>query len=113
MRSVFSSGSAIAPWCASHHNIVEASISPTTAPPPDRIKLSVSSCRTIRTRLAPSAPRIANSFERAAALASNRLDRFTHAISMIIPTAPHNILSALRSRPLTHSLSGTGTTASL
>ena len=63
--------------------------------------LSVISCRTMRARLAPSALRIANSLLRAAARASSRFDKFTHAISRIIPTATHSTISDRRSRPLT------------
>ena len=52
-------------------------------------RLSVSSCRTMRPRLAPSAPRIANSLPRGEARASSRLERLTQAMSRIAPTADH------------------------
>ena len=48
--------------------------------------LSVSNWRTIRSRLAPIANRIATSRRRAAAFANNRLATFAHAISRTAPT---------------------------
>ena len=61
----------------------------------------MSSWRTMRPRLAPSAPRTANSLARAAARASSRLERFTPAMSRIAPTANHNAISDRRSLPVT------------
>src|SRR5579862_8861813 len=58
------------------------------------MRLSVSSCRTIRLRGAPRALRIANSLLRAAERASSRFDRFTHTISRISPTAPQIVFGA-------------------
>ena len=57
-------------------------------------KLSVSSCRKMRLRFAPSAARIAISFCRAVARASNRLATFTQAINNTKPTTPSRIKSA-------------------
>ena len=45
MRSVLSSGRAIAPWCASHETRTKARRSPPTAPAPESTKLSVRSWR--------------------------------------------------------------------
>ena len=57
-------------------------------------KLSVSSCRIIRVRPAPSAARIANSPRRCAPRASSRFVTFTHAIRSTRITAPRTASNA-------------------
>ena len=61
--------------------------SPIAPPASDTITASVSSCRTIRPRRDPSATRNATSFPRSAARAANKLPRFAHAASRIIPAS--------------------------
>ena len=69
-------------------------------------RLSVSSCRTIRARPAPSAMRRPISFWRAVARASSRLATFTQPISNTMPTAPSSTSSGVRNSPATESASG-------
>ena len=71
-----------------------ASTNPSAPPIEPSSKLSVRSCRQILFRLAPSAARIASSFWRAVARASNRLATFTHAINNTNATTPSRINSA-------------------
>ena len=68
--------------------------------------LSVSNCRMILIRPAPSAERTANSCARAFERASSRLATFTHAISNTKPTAPSNTISSGCTRPSSDSRSG-------
>jgi hypothetical protein len=56
-------------------------------------QLSVKSFRTMRQRLAPRAPRTANSLLRAAARASSRLERLTQAMRRMTPTADQRTMS--------------------
>ena len=65
-----------------------ASTSPVPAPAIASRMLSVSSCRTMRHRAAPSAVRIASSRRRATLRASSRLATFAHAMSRTNATAP-------------------------
>ena len=64
--------------------------SPTKPPMSASSTLSVSSCRAIRSRLAPTAARIAISFCRTAARAISRLATLAQAINSTKPTAPNN-----------------------
>ena len=67
--------------------------SPAAPPASDSTTLSVSSWRTIRARLAPSADRMAISRWRTLARTSSRLATFAHAISRTKLTAPARIQS--------------------
>ena len=69
-------------------------------------KLSVNSWRTMRPRAAPSATRIASSRSRAVARASNRLARFTDAMSSTNPTAPSSTSKLARTFPTIDCCSG-------
>ena len=73
----------------------------TPSPPPmrERTRLSVSSCRTSRQRLAPSAVRMAISFWRAAARASSRLATLAQVMIRTKPTAPSSTSSGNRTLP--------------
>ena len=62
-------------------------ITPATAPNTATSRLSVNICRTSLHRLAPSAPRIANSFARKAARPNCMFITFTQAISNTRMTA--------------------------
>ena len=68
--------------------------------------LSVSSCRSMRRRFAPSAVRIAISFCRLVALARSRLATFAQAISKTRLTAAIKTISAGRMSPVTCSCNG-------
>ena len=68
---------------------------PIAPPTIDSIRLSASSWRSSRLRLAPIAVRMAISFCRAAARASSRLAMLAHAISSTKPTAPSSTSSAV------------------
>ncbi len=70
-------------WSAPH-----ATATPATPPISDSNTLSVSSCWTMRPRLAPSASRTASSRRRDAALDSSRFAMLAHAISRTAPTTP-------------------------
>ncbi len=83
-----------------------ASSRPSTPPASASSRLSVSSWRTSRSRLAPSAVRTAISFERAAARASNRLATLAQAMSSTNPTAPSSTSSAGRTSPTARWASG-------
>ena len=65
-----------------------ATASPHTPPRSEMSRLSVSSCRTSRARLAPSDARIANSLRRARERASSRLAIFAQAMSRTSATIP-------------------------
>ena len=65
-----------------------ATTKPSNPPLSARSTLSVNNCRTMRTRLAPNAERMANSRVLAAERASKRLATFVLAISRTIHTAP-------------------------
>jgi hypothetical protein len=71
---------------------------PNTAPTPDSTRLSVSNCRTIRPRPAPSAWQTPSIAPRPAP-AEDWI--FTHAIRRIISTAIHSTVSDCRIRPVT------------
>ena len=62
--------------------------------------LSVSSCLSRRSRVAPRAVRTAISFERAAARASSRLATLAQAMRSTNPTAPRSTSSAGRTSPV-------------
>ena len=83
-----------------------ASPKPSAPPTNARITLSVSICRTVRQRLAPSAVRIAISFCRAAARASSRFAIFAHAISNTNPTANSSTTNGRRTSPSIASFRG-------
>jgi hypothetical protein len=68
--------------------ITHATPSPMAPPMSDNSRLSVSSCRTMRVRLAPTASRTASSRCLAAALASSRLAIFAQAISNTAAATP-------------------------
>ena len=65
--------------------VAAASARPSTPPVPVTTRLSVSSCRSTRSRPAPSAMRTAISRRRTIARASRRLVRFAHAINSTLP----------------------------
>ena len=65
-----------------------ATASPHNPPMSEMSRLSVSSCRTSRVRLAPTDARIANSLRRARERASSRLAMFAQAISRTSATTP-------------------------
>ena len=65
-----------------------ANTRPSTAPARARSRLSVSSCRTRRARLAPSATRNVTSLWRRLALTRNRFATFAQAMSRTNTTAP-------------------------
>ncbi len=67
-----------------------ATPNPSSAPPEDRRKLSISGGRTRSHTLAPNAARTPDSCCRAAARASARFARFKQAISSTAPTSPSN-----------------------
>ena len=90
-----------------------ASISPKAPPSAASIKLSVSSCLTIRPRLAPRAARTAISFCRETPRANSKFATFAQAMSTTKPTAPSRISSALRISPLNCVLKGTRVTPQL
>ena len=73
--------------------------SPPTPPAQASTRLSVSSCRTMRPRPAPSVARIASSRDRDAARASIRFATLTHAISSTNPTTA-SIGTSSRALPL-------------
>ena len=79
------------------------------AAPPSRpsSRLSVSSWRTSRCQLAPSAVRTAISFCRPVARVSSRLATLAHAISSTSVTDPSTTSTASRTSPTTDSTSGT------
>ena len=81
-----------------------ASSSPAPALASESTTLSVSSCRTTRTRPAPSAARIVNSRVRPVARASSRLATLAHAISRTKPTAPSSTSRNGRTFPTRSSL---------
>ena len=83
-----------------------ASSRPTAPPASAMSTLSVSSCWTIRPRLAPSAVRSAISLRRDAARASSRFATLAHAISSTRPTAPSRTKSARPVSPTISSCSG-------
>ena len=72
----------------------------------ERIKLSATNCRTICTRLAPTASRTANSRVRAAERASNRLATFAHEISRTSPAAPSSNISVPPTSPTRNFFNG-------
>ncbi len=71
--------------------------SPAAALAADSSTLSVSSCRTSRARLAPTARRMAISRLRTVPRANSRLAMFTHAINSTKLTAPNSTRTAVRS----------------
>jgi hypothetical protein len=73
-----------------------ASATPSRPPMSASATLSVSSCRRMRLRLAPSAARSPISLRRDAARESSRLATFAHAISSTIPTAAWSTSSGRR-----------------
>ena len=77
--------------------------SPTAPPRPARSTLSVSSCRTTRARVAPSATRTASSRPRAEPRASSRFAMFAHAIRSTKPTAPNTAINPGLMSPTTRS----------
>ena len=76
-----------------------------TAATPVRTRLSVSSCRTTRNPLAPSAARTAISRWRPSARASSRFATLAQAISSRNATAPNSSQIARRTEPTTSSVS--------
>ena len=80
-----------------------ASRTPTTRPSPPRTRLSASSCRTMRLRVAPSELRRAISCRRAVARASSRLATFAQAMSITTPTAANSTTNGRRASPATYS----------
>ena len=68
---------------------------PPKPPPSDSSTLSVTNCRTMRARLAPTARRIASSLRRSVARASNKFARLTQASSNTSPTTPMSTLLKL------------------
>ena len=77
----------------------------------DSTTLSVSSCRMMRRRPAPSAERTASSRERAVARASSRLATLAQQIRSTKPTTPRNSIDVvLRSLPIIVSCSGSRVT---
>ena len=72
-----------------------AASNPAAPPIDDSTRLSTSSCRSSRPRLAPSAVRTAISFCRDAARASSRFATFADAISSTQPTAQSSTTSAV------------------
>ena len=72
------------------------SIRPAMPPPTASSRPSANSCRAITPRLAPMATRTATSLRRAAALATARFVRLTHAIRRTKPTAPRSTSDARR-----------------
>ena len=80
---------------------------PRTPPMSDSIRLSVTSWRTTRHRLAPSADRIASSRSRTVARAISRLATFAQQISRTKPTTPRKSSDVCRSSaPITAFCSG-------
>ena len=80
---------------------------PNVPPTKPRTTLSVSSCRTIRFRPAPSATRMPISRARVVARVRNRFAMFTQAISSTVPTDPSRTSSAVFTLPATSFCSGT------
>ena len=76
--------------------VAAASARPSTPPVPVTTRLSVSSCRSTRSRPAPSAMRTAISRRRTIARASRRLVRFAHAINSTHTAAPNSATSSVR-----------------
>ena len=66
----------------------------------------MNNCRVKRNRVAPSAPRKAISFSRAAVRANIRFATFAHAISSTNPTAPSSTHKGARISPVNISFSG-------
>ena len=83
-----------------------ASSRPTAPPARLTSTLSVMSCWSRRSRVAPSAVRTAISFERVAARARSRLATLAQAMSSTNPTAPSSTSSAGRTFPVAWMLSG-------
>ena len=83
--SRFSSGTAIS-----------ATITPSAPPTPASSRLSVISCRIMRSRPAPIAVRTASSRRRPSARASSRFARFAQAISSTHAAAPQSASSSSR-----------------
>ncbi len=81
-------GSDIGMMATSASRDAQASITPTSPPADERMRLSVSSCRTRRARPAPIDARIANSGPRIVPRARRRPATLTQAISRIKLTAP-------------------------
>ncbi len=81
--------------------------SPSAPPATASTALSVSSCRAMAQRLAPSAVRSANSPSRTVARTSSRWATLAHAISSTSATAPSRTSSAGRACLTTSSCSGT------
>ncbi len=82
------------------------SATPRTAPHNASKMPSVTNCRARRTKLAPSAPRIAISRRRASARASRRFATFTLAMSNTKTTAPSSINRAGRTLATTSACRG-------
>ena len=75
---------------------------PSAPPTTDSTTLSVSSCRTMRPRLAPSAARTASSPVRALARASSRFATLTQQVSRTMPTTPRNMSDVSSTSPPTY-----------
>ena len=92
-------GSAPAGGGAAWNDCTTSQARNTPAAPPiaDSSTLSVSSCRTMRQRLAPSASRIATSRRRAAAFDSSRFATLAHAINSTAPTTQPSSVATERS----------------
>ena len=84
-----------------------ANIKPSAPPAVARIKLSVSSCLTIRARPAPRATLTPISFCRETPRARSRFATFVQAMSSTNPTAPSRMSRGLRISPLNWARRGT------
>ena len=92
--------------CTKKRTPTAATPNPTAAPAIARMRLSVSSCATMRGRPAPNAFRTAISFRRTAPRARSRFAMFTQAMRSTRPTAPSRMSSSGRTGPTIHSRSG-------
>ena len=95
------------PRACIHPSPQYANSRPSAPPPSPRRTLSVSSWRTMRPRLAPSAARIASSFCRLTPRDSSRFATLAQAMSSTQATAPMRSASERRTPPTTCSCSGT------
>ena len=84
-----------------------ANVTPTMPPAPASTRLSVNNCRANCPRPAPNAIRMAISFLRPAARASNKFATFAVAISNTSPTTASNTSNAVLESPSISRASGT------
>ena len=97
-------GNVAGPDAASSCVAQVAIITPPSAPAAESTRLSASSWRTIRHRLAPSAARTASSRARPVPRASRRLATLAHAMSSTHATAPSQVNSRRRTSATSQSV---------